>query len=217
MDKPIEFRRRGRGYDRDDVNEFISRENIRFTKLEESYNKRIRDLENEVDALNKKISETDDDKSRIAELENELSQSDNRIESLNSTVSEKDAIIDGLKSALDTANENLEAANSLIDDLRSKPDQSQSPAGQLAQTALTVTYDETILEKAHKYDTICDNIDEIFAFAKEEADRIIAEALEMKKKVLRTSPAHVKNEITGRSDSIIEDLKRKLRKQPNKK
>ena len=50
MDKPIEFRRRGRGYDRDDVNEFISRENIRFNKLEESYNKRIRDLENEVDS-----------------------------------------------------------------------------------------------------------------------------------------------------------------------
>ena len=103
----------------------------------------------------------------------------------------------------------------MVDDLKNRP--TSTVAAPIVTAAPTPCCDDSILEKAKKYDSICDNIDEIFAFAKEEADRIISEALEMRKKLLKSSPAHVKSEITGRSESIIEDLRRKLRKQPNKK
>ena len=215
MDKPIEFRRRGRGYDKNDVNEFISRENIRFNKLEEEYNKTIRELENEISDLNSRLAEAENDKEQIINLEIEISDLKNKIVSSESTLSEKDTIIDGLKSAVDNANKKLDIANSIIDDLRSKPLSSYTiPAPE--PVSRNEYYEDSVIEKARKYDTICESIDEIFAFAKEEADKIIAEAVEIRKQAVKRSPTQVKNEISGRGRSIIDELKSNLRKQLKK-
>ena len=160
MDKPVEFRRRGRGYDINDVNDFISRENIRFNKLEEDYNKRIRDLESNIDQLNAQIEENENDKTKIVSLEIEKTELKDKISSLEAVISEKDVIIDGLKSAVDSANTKLDIANSIIEDLKNKPTPPQSVPVINTRTA----YDDAIIEKANKYDSICNNIDEILAF-----------------------------------------------------
>lgn len=210
MDKPVEFRRRGRGYDKNDVNQFISKENIRFNKLEEEYNKTIRELEREIDKLNVQIAESEDDKAQIATLEIAISELKERIIALDTSVSEKDAIIDGLKTAVDNANSKLDVANSMIEDLKNRP------SVPCRQPSSDVEYDDTIIEKAKKYDSICDNIDEIFAFAKEEADKIIAEALEIRKQAVKRAPTQIKNEMSGRSRSIIDDLRSNIRRQLKK-
>lgn len=210
MDKPIEFRRRGRGYDKNDVNQFISKENIRFNKLEEEYNKTIRDLEREIDRLNTQISESENDKAQIVALEISVSELKEQISALDTSVAEKDAIIDGLKTAVDNANHKLDMANSMIEDMKNKP------AIPCPTPAPEVLYDDSVIEKAKKYDSICDNIDEIFAFAKEEADKIITEALEIRKQAVKRAPAQIKNEMSGRSKSIIDELRGNIRRQLKK-
>ena len=219
MDKPIEFRRKGRGYNKDDVNDFISRENIRFNKLEESYNKMIKDLEKEIADLKSKLNDNEADKTRIIELEIKISDLQEKLESNRNLLSEKDAIIDGLKSAVDNANEKLNIANSMVDDLKQKA-AVPSPAPVSAPNPNPVstfrTYDDSIVEKAEKYDSICNKVDEILAFAKEEADKIIAEAFEIRKQTIKRSSTQMKNDISERSESIIDELKRSIRRQLKK-
>lgn len=215
MDKPVEFRSRGRGYDKNDVNEFISRENIRFNKLEEEYNKTIREQEKNIEDLSKQLSETENNKLQIVNLEIENSTLKERISDLEASASEKDAIIDGLKSAVDNANQKLDMANSIIDDLKNKPTV-VSAAESRDVSYKNAYYDDSVIDKAQKYDSICDNIDEIFAFAKEEADKIIAEALELRKQAVKRSPNQIKNEMSARSRSIIDELKDNFRRQLKK-
>ena len=210
MDKPVEFRRQARGYNKDDVNDFISRENIRFNKLEESYNKTIKEREREIAELNQTITENEADKERIVELEIKISELQQSVDGFNETLGEKDAIIDGLKSALDSTNEKLNVANTLIDDLKNRP---AVPCSVPEPSYSYRQYDDSVIEKAEKYDSICDKVDEILAFAKEEADKIIAEAFEIRKQAVKRSSAQMKNDISERSDSIIEELKRSIRKQ----
>ncbi len=214
MDKPIEFRRRGRGYDKNDVNEFISRENIRFNKIEEEYNRTIRELESEVEKLTAQLSEKENDKEYIITLEMEISDLKDKIASLESSLSEKDTIIDGLKSAVDNANSKLDMANSIIEDQKNKSNPHYTSAPE--PTYQNTYYDDEVIEKAQKYDAISESIDEIFAFAKEEADKIIAEAVEIRKQAIKRSPSQVKNEISGKGRSIIDELKSNLRKQLKK-
>ncbi|MBQ4561102.1 MAG: hypothetical protein IJA55_02070 [Clostridia bacterium] len=225
MDKPIEFRSRGRGYDKNDVNEFISRENIRFNKLEEEYNKTIREQEKSIEDLNKQLSESEEKKLQIVNLEIENSTLKDKIGVLESEIAEKDTIIDGLKTAVDSANEKLELANSIIDDFNSKaltadsesvdepvPEPEPEPI-RVEASVSTAYYDDSVIDKAIKYDAICDNIDEIFAFAKEEADKIIAEAIEIRKQAAKRSPNQVKNELSARSKSIIGEIRDNFRRQ----
>ncbi len=214
MDKPVEFRRRGRGYDRNDVNEFISRENIRFNKLEEEYNSRIRNLENDIEKLSEQIASSEDDKAQIVSLEIQISELKDNISSLETSLTEKDAIIDGMKSAVDNANYKLDMANSIIEDFKNKPVVPCSAP--ITESTHNNTFDDSVIEKAQKYDSICDNIDEIFAFAKEEADRIIAEAIEIRKQAVKRAPSQIKNELSGRSRSIIDELRSNIRRQIKK-
>ena len=215
MDKPVEFRRRGRGYDKNDVNEFISRENIRFNKLEEEYNIKIRNLEKNIESLNEQLASSEDDKAQIVNLEIKISELKDDISALKASLSEKDAIIDGMKSAVDNANYKLDMANSIIEDLKNKP---AVPCSAPATDAMhkNACYDDSVIEKAQKYDSICDNIDEIFAIAKEEADKIIAEALEIRKQIVKRAPSQIKNEMSGRSRSIIDELRSNIRRQIKK-
>ncbi len=214
MNNPIEFRRQTRGYNRDDVNEFISQENIRFNKLEESYLKSIKEHEKEIEELRKMLSEVDEHKEKIIELELQISKLNSDLDLSVQAIAEKDAIIEGLKVACDSSNEKLDMANSLIDDLRKQS--SVIPEAREPKVIVrepSYSYDSSVLEKAEKYDSICDKVDEIFAFAKEEADKIIAEAFEIRKQASKRNAANMKNEISERSESIIDELRRSIRRQ----
>lgn len=216
MDRPIEFRRQLKGYNRDDVNNFISEENIRFNKIEENYVKTIRENETEISDLKQKLNDVDMHLEKIAELEIKISQLESALNSSSNTIVEKDTIIEGLKSAVDSSNEKLTLANTIIDDLRKEQVSKASAAISTPEPVRIVrepVYDDAIIEKAEKYDAICDKVDEIFAFAKEEADKIIAEAFEIRKQANKRSSAHMKNEISERSDSIIDELRRSIRRQ----
>lgn len=216
MNNPIEFRRQTRGYNRDDVNEFISQENIRFNKLEESYLKSIKEYEKENSELREKLDEINEHKDKIVELELNISQLESALDSSSQTITEKDAIIEGLKSACDSSNEKLMAANALIDDLRKQNAVAASvpaPEPKVIVREPAYSYDSSVLEKAEKYDSICDKVDEIFAFAKEEADKIIAEAFEIRKQASKRNAVNMKNEISERSESIIDELRRSIRRQ----
>lgn len=213
MDKPIEFRSRGRGYDKNDVNEFISKENIRFNKIEEEYKRTIRDLEREIEKLSAQIKEAEGDKAQIVSLEASISEFEKKIDNLDTSLTEKDAIIDGLKSAVDNANQKLEMANSMIEDLK-KPTSVPRPAA----IADPGNCEDSVIEKAKKYDSLCNSIDEIFAFAKEEADKIISEAIEIRKQAIKKSASsnYMKNELNSRSRSIIDELRSNIRRQMKK-
>ena len=98
----------------------------------------------------------------------------------------------------------------MIEELKNRPLVSCSSASS------SVIYDDDIIDKAQKYDAICDNIDEIFAFAKEEADKIIAEALEIRKQAVKRSPASLKSEMSGKSKSIIDEIRGNIMRQLKK-
>ena len=216
MDRPIEFRRQMKGYNRDDVNNFISEENIRFNKIEESYQKTIKENEKEITELKQKLNSIDEHLDKIAELEIKISQLESALDSSSSTIVEKDTIIEGLKSAVDSANEKLDMANSIIDDMKKESDKASPaplPYTENMRVIKEPVYDSSIIEKAEKYDAICEKVDEIFAFAKEEADKIIQEAFEIRKQAAKRSSTHMKNEISERSDSIIDELRRSIRRQ----
>lgn len=208
MDRPIKFRRQMRGYNKNDVNEFITEENIRFNKIEESYVSKIKDLEHEIETLRAELAKLDEQQARIIELELCVTELKDDIETKTRLISEKDAIIEGLKSSADSANERLAVANSIIENLQNST-QNATPSTIIADTTL----DEEIIEKAEKYDAICDKVDEILGFAKDEADKIIAEAYEIRKQTVKKTSAQMKSDISERSDSIIEELKRSIRRQ----
>lgn len=203
MDKPIQFRTKMRGYNKDDVNKFISEENIRFNKLEESYIKTIKEKEKEIEELYARLDQEKGLEQRLAECEADLAELNSKLDAQCSVIEEKDAIIDGLKTAVDSTNERLAIANTIIDELRAKAE---------SAPAVTDPVDAEFIDKAEKYDAIYDKVDEILNFAQEEANKIIADAIELKKQAVKQSPAKVKQDISQRSDSIIEELKKTIRR-----
>ena len=209
MDRPIKFRRQMRGYNKNDVNEFITEENIRFNKIEESYVKKVKELEDEIAALRSELSQIDEHRDRIIELELSVAELNSELENKTKLINEKDAIIEGLKSTADSANERLATANSIIDNLKNSHTVAVSASSYVSDSDL----DDEIIEKAEKYDAICDKVDEILNFAKTEADKIINEAYELRKQTVKKTSAQMKSDISDRSDSIIEELKRSIRRQ----
>lgn len=201
MDKNIEFRKQMRGYNTEDVNRFISEENVRFNKIEERYKKDADEMSVRIKELEYKLEESKKSDAEIRDLmiKNELLTSE--LESLKTSLSEKDVLIESMK-------EELEKADEKMSELKRIPD---------SRIISTVTPDmELYREKAEKYDAICDRVDEILNFAKEEAEKIIKEASDYKiaaqRNAKRESDAF-KSSINNRSDSIIEDLKKTIRKQ----
>ncbi|MBR5515812.1 MAG: hypothetical protein IKU52_06385 [Clostridia bacterium] len=201
MDKNIEFRKQMRGYNTDDVNRFISEENVRFNNIEEGYKKSIDEKTKMISELEMKLNSLKDNESEIQDLKirNELLHSE--IDSLNDKLKEKDVIIESLKDALDKANDR-------IVDL-------ERDSKKRVITAVDPDI-EIYREKAEKFDAIYAQVDDILEFAKEEAQKILKEATEYKAVVQRNAKKETdifKSSINNRSDSIIEDLKRTFRKQ----
>lgn len=201
MDKNIEFRKQMRGYNTEDVNRFISEENVRFNKIEERYKKDADEMSVRIKELEYKLEESKKSDAEIRDLmiKNELLTSE--LESLKTSLSEKDVLIESMK-------EELEKADEKMSELKRIPD---------SRIISTVTPDmELCREKAEKYDAICDRVDEILNFAKEEAEKIIKEASDYKIAAQRNAKKEsdaFKSSINNRSDSIIEDLKKTIRKQ----
>lgn len=201
MDKNIEFRKAMRGYNTEDVNRFISEENVRFNRLEENYLKTIEEKDKTISRLNFEIGVLKQSEQVIYDLNKKIELLQAEISQLNTAVEEKDSIIDGLKSALDKANEKTydfekESRNRVVSIV--DPDI------------------EIYREKAEKYDAIYDQVDEILNFAKIEAEKIIKEATDYKMAVQRNAKKEsdtFKASINTRSDSIIDDLKKSIRRQ----
>lgn len=236
MDNAIEFRNQMRGYNKADVNNFISRENMRFNKLEESYNRTIKSLELELEELKANADASQTDKDVISGLEQQIHELEAALNVQIEESAEKDSTITALNADITAHKEQLERADFIINELNEQLTAAKAamPAPQPAPVQIQATapapvpaqpepqvvhqpkLDSDIIEKAEKYDNICDKIDEILAFAKEEADKIIAEAFEMRKYALKRTSTQMKNDISARSDSIIEDLKRTIRRQLKK-
>ena len=201
MDKNIEFRKAMRGYNTEDVNRFISEENVRFNRLEENYLKTIEEKDKTISDLSDEINVLKQSEQKICDLNIKIELLESHTSQLNTIIEEKDSIIDGLKTALHKANEKSfdiekESRNRVVSIV--DPDI------------------EIYREKAEKYDAIYNQVDEILNFAKAEAEKIIKEATEYKMAVQRNSKKEsdsFKASINTRSDSIIDDLKKSIRKQ----
>ncbi len=216
MDNPIKFRRSMQGYKKEDVNNYISRENIRITKLEESYKKNIKELEKELLEAKEKITDSEAKILLLREQEIEILDLRSTINDKDALIEEKDTIIEGLKSAVDSSNLKLSEAEASINELREKLLDTQNSVGSTLPYRRSIQEQElTMAEKAEKYDLLFEKVDEILAFAKEEADKIISEALEIRNSVSKRTVRDSfdpKKDITTKSNSIIDDLKRSIRR-----
>ena len=221
MDKPVEFRTAMRGYNKEDVNSYISNENIRFNRLEASLNKAIDDKEKEISELQSQIAgfrAKDDEIKRLEDLVLSL-RSD--IDYQNEKLEEKDTVIEGMKKAVDAANEALDTANERITALQNESElnsfSNETPHNSSLDYSYQAAYDQTVIEKAQKYDDICTQIEEILLYAKNEADKIVSEAIEIRQSIqnkrAKKETSNFKNEIQEKSDSIISELKKSIFRQ----
>lgn len=206
MEKSVEFRRAMRGYNKEDVNKFISEENIRFNRLEANYTKTIDEKDREIGELLNKLSLVNAAEEENRRLNNIIEGLRSDITELNCKITEKDLLIDGLRDAVSRANTQIQSLEESVANIESRP--------------VTVVTDneelELYREKAERYDAIYEQVDEILAFAKEEAEKILKEAAEIRQeaeKNAKREAASFKSNVKGRSDSIIDELKRSIRRQ----
>lgn len=206
MEKKIEFRRAMRGFNKEDVNRFISEENVRFNRLEASYTKQLDEKDREIGELLGKLSlvnAAEEENKRLNEVINTLHAD---ITALNCKLTEKELLIDGLNEAIESYNEKISALENAVSDLDNRKTVSAYSDRDL----------EIYKEKAERYDEIYDQVDEILAFAKEEAEKILKEAAQVKleaEKAAKRESLSAKSSVKGRSDSIIDDLKKSIKKQ----
>lgn len=205
MEKKIEFRKAMRGYNREDVNRFISEENVRFNRLEANYNRQLEEKDREIGELLGKLSLVNAAEEENKRLNGIIETLHADITTLNCKLTEKEMLIDGLNDAIQGYSEKIKALEDAVADLDSR----KTPAYESEEL-------ELYRDKAERYDAIYDQVDEILAFAKAEAEKIIKEAIEIRQEAEKTakkeSAAH-KASMRGKSDSIIDDIKRSIRRQ----
>jgi len=211
MEKNVEFRKAMRGYNKEDVNKFISDENIRFNRLEESYTKKIDERDREIGELLNKLSIVTAAEEENRRLNSVIDSLHSDITDLNCKITEKDLLIDGLRDAVTQANTQIQALEESVANIESRP--------------VTAVADnsgiELYREKAERYDAIYEQVDEILNFAKEEAEKILKEAAEIRlaaekaERAAKRDALAMKNNVRGKSDSIIEDLKKSIKRQLN--
>ncbi len=191
MDAPkVIFRKKMGGYNKEDVNNYITSENQRFMRAEADFKKAL----NERDAELERISD------ELKDLRNINSQSSSKLD-------EQDHLIESYKETIATLEAKVEEMEETIAHLEEVKDD------QIYQKA-EVVIDESVFDKARSYDSLCKQIDEILSYAKSEADRIINTALEAAKRVERNRSgdiAKIKSEISAKSTSIIDELRRAIR------
>lgn len=206
MEKSVEFRRAMRGYNKEDVNKFISEENIRFNRLEANYTKTIDEKDREIGELLNKLSLVNAAEEENKRLNNIIEGLRKDITELNCKITEKDLLIDGLRDAVSQANSQIQSLEESVANIESRPVVVAADNSEL----------EIYREKAERYDAIYEQVDEILAFAKEEAEKILKEAADIRheaEKNAKREAASFKSNVKGRSDSIIDELKKSIRRQ----
>ena len=211
MEKNVEFRKAMRGYNKEDVNKFISDENIRFNRLEESYTKKIDERDREIGELLNKLSIVTAAEEENRRLNSVIDSLHGDITDLNCKITEKDLLIEGLRDAVSQANSQIQSLEESVANIES-----------CRTTIVNEDPDiEIYKEKAERYDAIYEQVDEILNFAKEEAEKILKEAAEIRlaaekaERAAKRDALAMKNSVRNKSDSIIDDLKKSIRHRLN--
>lgn len=191
MDAPkVIFRKKMGGYNKEDVNNYITSENQRFMRAEADFQKAL--------------SERDSELERVSDEVNAL----RNINAMTSAkLNEQNTLIDEYKETISALEEKIAEMEETIAHLEEVKDD------QIYQKT-EVVIDETVFDKARSYDSLCKQIDEILSYAKSEADRIINTAIESAKRVERSRGGDItkiKSDISAKSTSIIDELRRAIR------
>lgn len=187
MEDKVLFRNKGRGYNKDDVNEYIISENRRFSQIDSNYRRLLQEKEQIIEGFN-----------------NELLGKNKELSELQASIAQKDALIEEYKNIIE---ENAETIEELNKKLVSLPDNS----------SINIAFDENSVSshEANTKDNIeqiQERIDEILNHAKKEAIRIINTAIEESHKyeLSQNDIDAIKKDISGRSSSFISELKKNL-------
>lgn len=191
MDAPkVMFRKKMGGYNKEDVNNYISSENQRFRRAEADFQRAL--------------DERDGELARMQEDVNILRRQAN---DLSINLAEKDRLIEGYKDNIDSLEKKIQELQETITHLE------EVKNDEIYQKK-EIVVDDTVFEKARAYDSLCTQIDEILSYAKSEADRIINTAVDSAKRIERShgnDVTRIKSEISTKSTSIIDELRRALK------
>ena len=187
MEDKVLFRNKGRGYNKDDVNEYIISENRRFSQIDSNYRRLLQEKEQIIEGFN-----------------NELLGKNKELSELQASIAQKDALIEEYKNIIE---ENAETIEELNKKLVSLPDNS----------SVNIAFDENSVSSHEastkdNIEQIQERIDEILNHAKKEAIRIINTAIEASHKyeLSQNDIDAIKKDISGRSSSFISELKKNL-------
>ena len=191
MDAPkVIFRKKMGGYNKEDVNKYITSENQRFMRAKSDYQKSLADRDREIERITDELNTLRDVNTSATST---LSEQNHLIESY------KDTIVE-----LETRIKEMEETIAHLEEVKDDPIYQKNE----------VVIDESVFDKAKSYDSLCAQVDEILAYAKSEADRIINAAVESAKKIERTKNgdiSKIKSDISSKSSSIIDELRRAIK------
>ncbi|MBQ8837006.1 MAG: hypothetical protein IJ002_05830 [Clostridia bacterium] len=153
-EKMVLFRSALGGFNRDDVNSYIEKQNAEFSERERTAKKKLDAAEAKCAELENKLTELENAKVRIAELEKEAETREKLIAEYIEKVEHQAAEI-----------ENLNATN----------DSAESEIVKLTEKIASLS---EAIAKSEKYDDISNQIGEIILSARSTADSIVAKANE---------------------------------------
>ena len=191
MDAPkVMFRKKMGGYNKEDVNNYITSENQRFMRAETDFQKSLAERDEEIERITDELEAL---RNFNAMSSAKLNEQNNLIDSYREQIADLESKIKDMEDTI----AHLEEVN-------------DDPIYQKTE----VIIDETVFDKARSYDSLCKQIDEILSYAKSEADRIINTAVESAKRIERNRTGDVtriKSDISAKSTSIIEELRRAIK------
>lgn len=191
MDAPkVMFRKKMGGYNKEDVNNYITSENQRFMRAEADFQKSLAERDEEIERITDELEAL---RNFNAMSSAKLNEQNNLIDSYREQIADLESKIKDMEDTI----AHLEEVN-------------DDPIYQKTE----VIIDETVFDKARSYDSLCKQIDEILSYAKSEADRIINTAVESAKRIERNRTgdiSRIKSDISAKSTSIIEELRRAIK------
>ena len=213
------FRSKFGGYNKKDVNNYIAEENKRFVKIREDLQKELEESEKRENSLGEQVALLTKEADEARSL---LDERDKLIEGYKEDADKKDARIAELEDMVDALvrekddgifkNETIEEKDARISELEALV--SELRAEKEADAGLKTAADDSIADKARSFDNISDKIDEILEHARLEAQKIVkaAEKAAIDVEGKRAADVNkIKQSITARSASIIEEIRRAVR------
>ena len=168
MDAPkIMFRKKMGGYNKEDVNNYITSENQRFKRMEADFHRALEERDEE-----------------ISRAQEELNMLRRQTNDLSITLVEKNRLIEGYK-------ESVELLQAKVEELQETIVHLEEVKNDEIYEKKEVIVDSSIFDKARAYDSLCTQIDEILSYAKSEADRIITTAVDSAKRIEHTRGSDV--------------------------